>query len=154
VGNGQEFQVAVCLEDASRLPASRGLNTLDIRVSYGPSIAGIARNGDGIADLSGNPDFNEDGMGGADWDCNLLDEATSGPQAPVSPAKLTCSTNDVQDNQVDENVAAIAVIRFRAAASGSTELSFVDTSSILSSAAELLCLDGSMNCDGATISVS
>jgi hypothetical protein len=107
-----------------------------------------------MLDLSANPDFNEDGMGGADWDCNLLDEAVSGPQASVSPAKLTCSTSDVQDNQIDESTAAIAVITFRAAATGSTELSFDDTSSILSSASEVLCLDGSMNCAGATISVS
>ena len=153
VSPGEEFQVAICIESANRPPINGLTSTIVLELSYGTNLTGVAR-ADGSAEgLNGNPDFNEGpALGGSDWDCNLVDDPRGAPQATISPALITCATQDINDNEIATNV-ALAFVTFTANESGTAALRLGDQTSLLSVVTEVLCVDGSIFCADAEIRV-
>jgi hypothetical protein len=123
VTTGEIFAVGLCIEDAQLPPVNGAFVTGQFSVNYDLPLTASDVNADPIDGLDENPDWNEEGLGGAsEWDCNALDVINSAPNATPSPAWIVCSTNDVRDQEIPEN-ALLAMLRFDAPqGTGTTEL--------------------------------
>jgi len=142
VATGDEFDVAVCLGSADAAPIDGKLSTITIFVSYGTELTGVIKPGDGLNDLDSNPNFVQGpGMGGADWDCNVLDDPVAAPVAAPSPARITCTTVDLRPNSTASGTIALVTLTLRAASPGDATVAVGIGTSILADRYEALCGD-------------
>jgi hypothetical protein len=151
VGEGEEFNIAVCLEGTESAVVAGLITALTLDLSFGSQLEGVKRSDTSDVALNGNPDLNEGShLGGTDWDCNVLDDDVSLPRPVPSPALLVCNTVDVQPNQLAAGTAVLASFALRVRDGGDARLDFADRTSILFDVLEGVCGDR-MDCEGATI---
>jgi hypothetical protein len=152
VAPNTEVQVGLCQWDP---PA--GITTVTLSVGYSGPITSANVASDLNFDLDANPDWNEDGLGGADrWDCNALDAQASAPRGSPSPATITCDTRARTPEPVG-SPALLAVLTLRSTNEiGTAQLDwhsqFPRATAILARFTEGFCHDN-MQCLGATITV-
>ena len=146
---GSPVAVGLCIVDGAAAPVNGGFNTVTLTVSYAGPLGATNAASDLQTDLGGNPDWNEAGLGGNVWDCNLLNAQATAPRAAPSPATITCITVSLADQAVSGNV-LLATLTLEGSVPGTAVLSWDGDTSILAGPNEVTCADG-ITCLGATI---